>query len=111
MCDPVSILVKAYKLLRPGGIIFVYTPNFDCAERLIMDPECHFIWGSNHLVYFTVETLWKALEQVGFEVVHYETQGLDVEDMIWWFKQTGEHETDFLKEFCHELQFLFNVGR
>lgn len=41
--DPLSILVKTHELLRPGGMLFVYTPNFDCAERLIMGSECHFI--------------------------------------------------------------------
>ena len=110
MRDPLSILVKTHELLRSGRMLFVYTPTFDCAERLIMGSECHFIWGTNPLVYFTVETLQRALARAGFDVVHYETQGLDVEDMIWWFEHTGKYEADILKEFRHELQFLFNAG-
>jgi len=107
---PLPILSKINKLLRPEGMVYIYTPNWNCAERLIMGKECHFIWGSNHLNYFTQTTLQAALEKTGFEVVHYETQGLDVEDIIWWSEQTHQFNTDFLKAFRHQLQFCINAG-
>ena len=108
--NPLQIIEKVYQLLRQGGMVFIYTPNFDCAERLIMGTDCHFIWGSNHLSYFTVDTLCYALERVGFAVEHYETQGLDMEDMIWYFEHTGKYDARFMKDFRHELQFLVNAG-
>lgn len=106
--QPMGILRKAHRLLRPGGMVFLYTPNFDCASRLIMGIDSHFIWGSNHLTYFTVPTLAAALERAGFRVEHAETQGLDIEDMIWYFEQTGRHDMSFVRSFRHELQFLIN---
>jgi 2-polyprenyl-3-methyl-5-hydroxy-6-metoxy-1,4-benzoquinol methylase len=107
---PVAVLEKVHALLRPGGMVFVYTPNFDCAERLILGSEAHFIWGSNHLTYFTVETLARALERAGFEVVHAETQGLDIEDVLWHVERHGKYDGAFLRAFRHELQFLCNAG-
>ncbi len=107
---PMEILRKVQRLLRPGGMLFVYTPNFDCAERLLLGPDAHFIWGSNHLTYFTAETLRGALERAGFVVEHVETQGLDLEDVIWHVEQAATHDMGFARAFRHELQFLFNAG-
>jgi 2-polyprenyl-3-methyl-5-hydroxy-6-metoxy-1,4-benzoquinol methylase len=106
--QPMVILEKAYRLLRPGGMLFLYTPNFDCASRLIMGLDSHFIWGSNHLTYFTVPTLAAALDRAGFRVEHSETQGLDIEDMIWYFEEAGRHDMAFARSFRHQLQFLIN---
>ncbi len=106
--QPMAILRKSYRLLRPGGMLFLYTPNFECASRLIMGLDAHFIWGSNHLTYFTVHTLAGALQRAGFKVEHAETQGLDVEDMIWFFEETGRHDMGFARSFRHQLQFLIN---
>jgi len=108
--DPMAILRKTCDLLRPNGIAYIYTPNFDCAERLIMGTEAHFVWGSNHLTYFTPETLALAFERAGFEVLHWETQGLDFEDILWHYENHGEYDTRFLRNFRHELQFLSNAG-
>lgn len=105
---PTQILDKVHLLLRPGGVVFVYTPNFDCAERLIMGTKAHFIWGSNHLTYFTRTSLRYAFERCGFTVLREETQGLDVEDMIWFYENTDSYDMAFLKAFRHELQFLIN---
>ncbi len=40
----------------------------------------------------------------------HETQGLDMEDMIWYFEHTGKYDVRFMKDFRHELQFLVNAG-
>jgi 2-polyprenyl-3-methyl-5-hydroxy-6-metoxy-1,4-benzoquinol methylase len=108
--EPMAILRKVRDLLRPGGVAYVYTPNFDCAERLIMGQEAHFIWGSNHLQYFTPETMATAFQRAGYEVLHWETQGLDIEDVLWHFENTGEYDVAFLKAYRHQLQFVCNAG-
>jgi 2-polyprenyl-3-methyl-5-hydroxy-6-metoxy-1,4-benzoquinol methylase len=107
---PLEVLRKVKTLLRPGGTVFVYTPNWDCAERLLMGEHCHFIWGTNHLAYFTIDTLADALDRCGFDVVHYETQGLDIEDLIWWLEHQRSYDTAFLRDFREQLQFLCNAG-
>ena len=108
--QPVAILEKVAELLRPGGMAFIYTPNFECAERFFMGTDAHFIWGSNHLTYFTVDTLRQALERVGLVVEHWETQGLDVDDTVWYFQHTGKYDVKFLQDFRHQLQFMINAS-
>ena len=107
---PLPILEKACDLLKPGGMLFLYVPNWDSASRLIMGPEAHFIWGTHHMTYFTVDTLGQALETAGFEFVHHETQGLDIEDIIWWCGNEAGHDTTFLEAYRNQLQFLCNAG-
>lgn len=107
---PMLALQKAFEALKPGGMLFLYTPNYDCAERLLLGIDSHFIWGSNHLQYFTPATLGSTLQRTGYCIVHWETQGLDVEDMLWSYQHTGQYDTRFLETFKHQLQFLFNAG-
>lgn len=105
---PMDILRKAFALLKPGGMVFLYTPNFESAERMFLGNAAHYVWGSNHLSYFTADTLADALGRVGFLVEHSETQGLDIEDVIWYFEQTGRFDMQFARAFRHELTFLIN---
>jgi len=107
---PLPILEKARDLLKPGGMLFLYVPNWDSASRLIMGSEAHFIWGTHHMTYFTVDTLQQVLDRAGFEVVHHETQGLDIEDIIWWCSNEAGHDTAFLEAYRNQLQFLCNAG-
>jgi 2-polyprenyl-3-methyl-5-hydroxy-6-metoxy-1,4-benzoquinol methylase len=107
---PLDLLAKARELLRPGGVVLLYTPNWECAERLLIGEACHFIWGTNHLTYFTADTLGQALERSGLEAVWHETRGLDVEDVIWYLDETGQVDTEFARRFRHELQFLADAS-
>jgi 2-polyprenyl-3-methyl-5-hydroxy-6-metoxy-1,4-benzoquinol methylase len=107
---PVEMLEKVASLLRPGGVVLLYTPNWDCAERLLLGEDCHFIWATNHLGYFTPKTLGTALERAGFEVEWHETRGLDFEDALWYFEEHGTYDMEFVKRFRHELQFLADAA-
>ncbi|MDQ3070671.1 MAG: class I SAM-dependent methyltransferase [Acidobacteriota bacterium] len=108
--QPMPILRKVHDLLEPGGMIFLYTPNFHSAERLMLGNAAHYIWGANHLTYFTADSLASALDRAGFDVVHSETQGLDIEDVIWHFEHHGQYDMAFARAFRDELQFLINAS-
>lgn len=104
--DPVGLLREAHGLLRPSGIVVLYTPNWDCAERMLLGSECHFIWGSNHLAYFTVETLGRACTAAQLRPEWSETRGLDFEDVLWHVEAHGTHDSAFLREHRAALQTL-----
>ena len=93
---PVEMLEKVASLLRPDGVVLLYTPNWDSAERLLLGEACHFIWATNHLGYFTPKTLASALERAGFEVEWHETRGLDFEDALWYFEEHGTYDMEFV---------------
>lgn len=66
---PVEVLQACYKLLKPGGFLWIETPNIAA--------EGHRLFGSNwrglepprHLVLFTLESMRRALSAVGFSDV------------------------------------------
>lgn len=65
--DPVSWLAHARGLLRPDGVMMVAVPNFGGVYRLLgrRDP---FICPPEHLNYFTVDSLTRAIQASGFTV-------------------------------------------
>jgi len=43
---PKPALAAAYRLLRPGGILFVSMPNYGCAAWRLLDAlQCQTYWG------------------------------------------------------------------
>lgn len=70
--DPVSWLTHARRLLRPDGVMMVAVPNFGGVYRLLgrRDP---FICPPEHLNFFTVASLTRAIQASGFTVRHVRT--------------------------------------
>jgi len=60
-------LARVRDLLKPGGRVFVRTPNFACFAHY--GDECAFLrFSLEHLLYFEPATLRRAFESAGFEV-------------------------------------------
>lgn len=67
--EPLQTLLNCYKVLKPGGIFFIATPNLDASggkifgrQRLSLDPP-------RHLVLFNHNSLNKLVKQAGFEII------------------------------------------
>lgn len=106
--DPLQILKKAYNELADNGGLYIYVPNWDSASRFLMGYDAHFIWPSHHLNYFTPSTLAEMVKKSGFEVVHVETEGLDVFDYIWFLKEKNEPGVSSLERVADRIQFFIN---
>lgn len=53
---PGAFLARAQTVLKPGGLLFLTTPNYNSIDRLVLGPD----WESihvEHLTYFTPKTL------------------------------------------------------
>lgn len=75
--NPVTILQKAGKLLRPGGRILIQTPNYDTLDARLFR---HSFWGGyhcpRHWVLFQQESLIDICQRAGLSVVEFKyTQG------------------------------------
>jgi SAM-dependent methyltransferase len=109
LVDPRGDLDEAWRLLRPGGTLFVAVPNrrsdlFNAVYRLVKrrTPPLYTPGDKElHLFHFTPGGLRRLLEGAGFTVV---AMGLDVPDADWrkrwvdrlargWFYLTGENRT------------------
>ncbi len=110
LSDPIETLRNIWSLLKPGGLVYIYVPNWNSAARLLSGQNAHFIWPTHHLTYFTPSTISKAFKVAGFEIELVETQGLDIVDWLWQEKKLHGKDTTFVENKAEELQFLANAG-
>jgi len=68
LTDPMATLRKIHSITKPGGLLYIVTPNISSLTAKILRRKW---WGLRpaHLYYFSKDTLTASLEKVGFEVV------------------------------------------
>lgn len=66
--DPLAVLGRAHRLLRPGGTLVVAAQNFASLARRLFGEYWHHVDIPGHLYQFEPATLSRALEKAGFEV-------------------------------------------
>lgn len=88
LSNPRQMINQTKKLLKKNGLLYVYVPNWNCASRILMkEQNCHFIWPTHHLTYFTPKTLQSFFNKLKFKLIDWETQGLDLYDFAWLSKK------------------------
>jgi SAM-dependent methyltransferase len=70
-------LTEVGRILRPGGLFLVTTPNFNGLSRRYLGDQWRVI-AAEHLGYFTPRTLSAALKQAGFSRVAVTSRSLDI---------------------------------
>ena len=67
--NPKTVINKLKKILKPKGILFLETPNFDCLENKIFNNS---YWGGihapRHMYIFNLKSLKKLFEDNGFKI-------------------------------------------
>jgi 2-polyprenyl-3-methyl-5-hydroxy-6-metoxy-1,4-benzoquinol methylase len=66
IADPPAFVRHAYALLRPGGTIWVATPNLESDGHRAFGPDWLHLDPPRHLVLFTGRSLVRALASAGF---------------------------------------------
>ena len=64
--DPFAVLTKAFKLLRPGGQLYVETPNIDAGSHAAFGANWRGLETPRHLVIFNQQSLMDILHRAGF---------------------------------------------
>jgi 2-polyprenyl-3-methyl-5-hydroxy-6-metoxy-1,4-benzoquinol methylase len=67
LSNPVLTLTQIYNILKPGGLVFIHTPNYGGFPARMMGQRWHQIEPLAHLYYFTQQTLEATLRKVGFQ--------------------------------------------
>ncbi len=108
--DPVATLRACERLLAPGGIVFLYVPNYDSASRLLMGQHAHFIWPTHHLNYYTPVTIRDLMTRQGLQTEYVATEGLDIVDYLWYRREVLGAADEGVEEIADQLQFFINAG-
>jgi len=69
MTDPKGAIEKAHTLLAPRGLVAINTVDSSSIPARLMGKKWHLVVPPEHLQYFSRESLKRAVEDAGFEVV------------------------------------------
>jgi len=75
---PGKELAMMHDILRPGGLLYLTTPNFNGLLRLITGQDYALIGYPEHLCYFTPATLRLLVRNTGFELKKMESTGFSI---------------------------------
>jgi 2-polyprenyl-3-methyl-5-hydroxy-6-metoxy-1,4-benzoquinol methylase len=80
--DPRRTLEEIHRVLRPGGALYVWTPNFDSLTRRVARQRWGAVIFPWHLYYFSTRTLVHMLAETGFSTAEIITRNwlLDFRD-------------------------------
>lgn len=76
--SPSSALAAIARVLKPGGLVYTKTVNFDCYTREQIGLEWKLLAPDGHVSLFNARTLARFNEQAGLEVVRVQSNGVRV---------------------------------
>lgn len=79
---PRGFLADAARLLRPGGLLFLTTPNADSVNRRLLGTAWSVVSPPEHLTLWTARGLQAAAESLGFQVDRLRTEGLNPVELL-----------------------------
>jgi 2-polyprenyl-3-methyl-5-hydroxy-6-metoxy-1,4-benzoquinol methylase len=66
--NPLFTLKQIYRILKPGGVVFIHAPNFGGLPARLLGARWHQVEPLGHLYYFNNRTLRALLQKTGFQV-------------------------------------------
>jgi len=109
--NPQELMKRIHALLRPGGMVFIHTPHFDCFEGTVLGPEAVNLVGDYHPACYTKDSLQRLVIDSGFDVEELSTFGLDISHIENVYSRQGNHEPlVFLKQYREALQSCIDAS-
>jgi SAM-dependent methyltransferase len=82
LVDPLPYLLSIRRLLRPGGRLFLTTPNVAGASARVLGTRAR-AYMSEHLTYFDPRSMTSLLTRAGFDSVEVSTTNADLVTYAW----------------------------
>lgn len=99
--DPVKVLKKVKQMLKKDGVLWISTPNYNCAYAR-MEKFTHCMWHAlNHYTYVSHESLREVLQELDLEIVHYDMSARYIGSMELFIQRRlddGEENTGAISE-------------
>ena len=80
--QPIDVLNACYKLLKPGGFLWIETPNIESEGHRIFGRYWRGLEPPRHLVLFTYKSLLNTLTKVGYAEVELQPYRLQCEGLF-----------------------------
>ena len=105
---PQTYVAQLKRILRPGGQVYVTTPNFNSLLRYKLKSEYDVISYPNHLSYFTSKTLQYLFESNGFKKQSIYTSGYSLTR-----KRTSKKESNqaFVSETSDDEMLRYRIEK
>ena len=79
---PLESLRTIHSWLKPGGVLFMATGNYDSPERKLRGADWFYFMPEGHLYYFSNRTMVRYLRKAGFKTVRVTNQGDKLMEML-----------------------------
>jgi 2-polyprenyl-3-methyl-5-hydroxy-6-metoxy-1,4-benzoquinol methylase len=86
VADPGCLLRDAARWLRPGGLLYVTTPNARGLNCRILGQAWSVVCPPQHLVLWTPRALRVALARAGFKTSRLRAEGLNPAEILAWVR-------------------------
>lgn len=73
--DPKRAFENIYSALKPGGVLFMTTGNYDCPERKLKGKDWFYFMPEGHIFIFSSKTMANYLSKIGFSQILVTNQG------------------------------------
>jgi SAM-dependent methyltransferase len=106
--NPKGMLLSIKEHLTDKGIAMLFVPNLDSLGFWRLKEQACMVTPAEHLIYYTGPSLRRVFSEIGFEVLMYETRGMDIPDIYAYYreKENQNQVAEFLKEHCNVLQAI-----
>ena len=82
VCSPTKFLAKCKDLLNPGGILLIFTPNYESVAFHVLGERSSLYIPADHLLFFSKDTVEFVAKKLNMEIEMYETRGMDMFDIL-----------------------------
>ncbi len=65
--SPLKVMTSVHRLLKPGGVVYVETPNIDSCGAKFFGANWRGLETPRHLLLFNPDSLQKILAEIGFD--------------------------------------------
>jgi len=90
--SPVALIAECAALLRPGGALYLTTPNWASLSRRVLGARWSAI-GRDHVVYFTPRHMRRALRAAGLAPVRVTTANVQPHEILARLRRTPRQQT------------------
>ncbi len=80
--NPQEEIKLFWKLLRPKGIVYLTTPNFNSLSRKLLGNKWSIIQYPEHINFYTVKTIKFLFRQNGFRIISCKTTGISINELL-----------------------------